>query len=69
MTTLITAGLHRDVFHRGFVHVVWKDDPEKCLGLLVPSDWAFERLKSETEKAIRAFAKELESAIIESPET
>jgi hypothetical protein len=49
--------------------VVWKDDPEKCLGLLVPSDWAFERLKSETEKAIRAFAKELESAIIESPET
>ena len=32
MTTLIIAGLHRDVFHRGFVHVVWKVIRRSALG-------------------------------------
>ena len=66
MTTLVITGLHRDVFkNRSFVGVVWKDDPEKHLGLLVPPDCTPEQLKSETEKAVRALAKELESATIE----
>jgi hypothetical protein len=41
-----------------------QDDPEKRLGLPVPSDCTPEQLKSETEKAVRALAKELESATI-----
>jgi hypothetical protein len=66
MATLVITGLHRDVFrHRSFVTVTWKNDPEKRLGLPVPPDCPPEQLRSEAEKAIRALAKELESATIE----
>ena len=66
MATLIITGLHRDALtNRSFVTVKWKDDPEKRLGLPVPADCTPEQLKAETEKAVRAFAKELESATIE----
>lgn len=66
MATLIITGLHRDVFrNRSFVTVMWKDDAEKRLGLPVPSDCTPEQLKSETEKAVRALARELASATIE----
>jgi hypothetical protein len=66
MTTLKITGLHRDVLkNRSFVTVVWEDDPEKQLGLLVPPDCTLEQLKTETEKAVRALADELASATIE----
>lgn len=66
MATLIITGLHHDVFRsRSFVTVSWQDDPEKRLGLPVPFDCTREQLKSETEKAVRALAKELESATIQ----
>jgi hypothetical protein len=68
MTTLVIEGLHRDVLKkRSFVTVTWKDDSEKRLGLLVPFDCQLDALKAETEKAVRALAKELQTATIEGP--
>jgi hypothetical protein len=65
MTTLIIGSLLRDVFkERSVVTLTWEDDPEKRLGLVVPFDCTLENLKAETENAVRAFAKELESATI-----
>ena len=66
MATLIITGLHHDVFRdRTFVTVTWKDDPEKRLGLPVPSNCTLGEVRTETEKAVRALAKELESATIQ----
>ncbi len=66
MTTLVITALHRDVFkNRSFVTVCWKDNPEKRLGLPVPLDCARDQLKAEAEKAVRALARELETATIE----
>ena len=68
MTTLIIEGLHRDVLkNRSFVTVTWKGEPEKRLGLPVPFDCQLDVLKIETEKAVRALAKELEAATIQGP--
>jgi hypothetical protein len=68
MTTLIIEGLHRDVLkNRSFVTVTWKGEPEKRLGLPVPFDCQLDALKTETEKAVRALAKELETATIQGP--
>jgi hypothetical protein len=65
MTTLVITGLFHDLGKkRSHVTVVWEDDPEKRLGLPVPFGCTLEQLSSETEKAIRAFSKELESATI-----
>ena len=67
MTTLIIGSLLRDaVKERSVVMLTWEDDPEKRLGLVVPFDCTPENLKAETEKAVRALAKELESATIRS---
>jgi hypothetical protein len=55
MAVLKIEGLHRDVLrNRSFVTVVWKDDPEKRLGLPVPFDCQLDDLKAETEKAVEA---------------
>jgi len=68
MTTLIIEGLHRDILkNRSFVTVTWKDEPEKRLGLPVPFDCQIGALEAETEKAVRALAKELETATIQGP--
>jgi hypothetical protein len=65
MTTLVITGLFHDLSKkRSHVTVVWEDDPEKRLGLPVPFGCTLEQLSSETEKTIRAFSKELESATI-----
>jgi hypothetical protein len=67
MTTLIIGNLLRDaVKERSVVMLTWEDDPEKRLGLIVPFDCTLENLKAETEKAVRALAKELGSATIRS---
>jgi hypothetical protein len=68
MTTLTIDGLNRDVLKkRSIVTLKWKDDPEKRLGLTVPFDCTSDTLRAEAEKAVRALAKELESATIEGP--
>jgi hypothetical protein len=68
MATLKTEGLSRDVLrNRTYVTVVWKDDPEKQLGLPVPLDCTFDALRAETEKALQALIRELQSATIEGP--
>jgi hypothetical protein len=61
-------GLNRDVIrNRAFVDITWEDDPEKRLGLPVPFDCQLDNLKAETERAVKALVKELDSATIEGP--
>ncbi len=68
MTTLIIDGLNRDVLkRRSIVTLKWENDPEKRLGLPVPFDCVLDTLRAEAEKAVRALAKELESATIQGP--
>ena len=68
MTTLIIDGLNRDVLkRRSIVTLKWENDPEKRLGLPVPFDCPLDTLRAEAEKAVRALAKELESATIQGP--
>ena len=69
MTTLIIGNLYRDLTNkRSVVTLTWEDEPEKRLGLILPFDCAPENLKAETEKAVRALAKELETATIQGAE-
>jgi len=68
MTTLIIDGLNRDVLkRRSIVTLKWENDPEKRLGLPVPFDCPLDTLRAEAEKAVRALAKELETATIQGP--
>jgi hypothetical protein len=68
MTTLTIEGLNRDVLKkRSIVTLKWENDPEKRLGLVVPYDCTLDNVRAEAEKAIRALAKELESATIQGP--
>jgi hypothetical protein len=65
MTTLIIGNLFRDLTNkRSVVTLTWEDEPEMRLGLILPFDCTFENLKAETEKVVRALAKELETATI-----
>lgn len=68
MTTLKIINLHHDDFSnkRSLVTFHWEDNPEKRLGLVIPFGCTLENLQAEAEKAIRALAKELKSATIES---
>lgn len=67
MTKLKITNLLRDFSNRrSLVTVQWENDPEKRLGLILPFDCKHEELKAETEKAVRALAKELETATIAS---
>jgi hypothetical protein len=68
MATLRIDGLNRDPLKkRSIVMLKWEDDPEKRLGLLVPFDCTLDNLRTEAEKAVRALAKELETATIQGP--
>jgi len=68
MTNLVITGLHHDTARqRSFVYVVWKDDPEKNLGLIVPFGCSLDDVKTEAEKAVKQLAIELASATIASP--
>jgi hypothetical protein len=63
----VISGHYSDVVkNRPHVTVIWEDEPEKRLRLPVPFDCKIDDLKAETEKAVRALAKELESATIRS---
>ena len=68
MATLIIDALNRDVLKkRSIVTLKWENDPEKRLGIVVPFDCTLDTLRVEAEKAVRALAKELESATIQGP--
>ena len=68
MATLIIDGLNRDVLKkRAIATLKWENDPEKRLGIVVPFDCTLDTLRVEAEKAVRALAKELESATIQGP--
>jgi hypothetical protein len=68
MATLRIDSLNRDPLKkRSIVMLKWEEDPEKRLGLLVPFDCTLDNLRTEAEKAVRALAKELETATIQGP--
>ena len=68
MTELLITGLHHDLSRkRSFVHFVWKDDPEKHLGLDVPFDCTLDSLRDEAEKALKALSEEIASATVAMP--
>jgi hypothetical protein len=65
MKNLQIVGLFHDTGRKlSFVTVQWQDDPEKQLGLAVPFGCQLDDLKAESEKAIKALAKEIESATV-----
>jgi len=68
MTELMITGLHHDLTKkRSFVYFVWKDDPEKRLGLDVPFQCTLDNLPDEAKKALDALSDELASATIATP--
>ena len=68
MTELLITGLHHDLTKkRSFVYFVWKDDPEKRLGLDVPFQCTLDNLPDEAKKALKALSEELASATIATP--
>jgi hypothetical protein len=68
MTELLITGLHHDLSKkRSFVHFVWKNDPDKRLGLDVPFQCTLDNLPDEARKALKALSEELASATIATP--
>jgi len=68
MTELLITGLHHDLNRkRSFVHLQWKDDPEKRLGLDVPYNCTLEQLPTEAKKALLALSEEIASATATAP--
>ena len=68
MAELMITGLHHDLTKkRSFVYFVWKDDPEKRLGLDVPFQCTLDNLPDEAKKALNALSDELASATIATP--
>jgi hypothetical protein len=65
MTNLIITGLFHDTSRkRSVVSIQWESDPEKRLGLVVPFGCKLDDLKGETEKDVKALAKEIETATV-----
>ena len=68
MTELLITGLHHDLSKkRSFVHFVWKNDPDKRLGLDVPFQCTLDNLRDEARKALKALSEELASATVATP--
>ena len=68
MTELLITGLHHDLSKkRSFVYVVWKNDPDKRLGLDVPFQCTLDNLPDEARKALKALSEELASATVATP--
>ena len=68
MTELLITGLHHDLSKkRSFVHFVWKNDPEKRLGLDVPFQCTLDNLPGEAKKALMAASEGLASATVAMP--
>ncbi|MGA7071176.1 hypothetical protein [Bradyrhizobium sp.] len=68
MTELLITGLHHDLSKkRSFVHFVWKNDPDRRLGLDVPFQCSLDNLPVEAKKALKALSDELASAKVATP--
>jgi hypothetical protein len=68
MTELLITGLHHDLSKkRSFVYFVWKNDPDKRLGLDVPFQCASNDLPDEARKALKALSEALASATVATP--
>jgi hypothetical protein len=68
MTDLLITGLHHDLSKkRSFVYFVWKNDPDKRLGLDVPFQCSLDNLLDEAGKALKALSEELASATVATP--
>ena len=68
MTELLITALHHDLSRkRSFVHFVWKNDPEKRLGLDVPFQCSLDNLPDEARKALKTASDELASATLATP--
>jgi hypothetical protein len=55
----VTGLFHDFVNKRSSVSVVWDNEPEKRLNLLVPYGCTLETVQAEAEKAVRALASEI----------
>ena len=65
MTELLIVGLYHDLSKkRSNVQFVWKNDPDKRLGLDVPFQCTPEDLPDEARKALKALSEELASATV-----
>jgi hypothetical protein len=65
MAILVITGLFHDTSRkRSFVSIHWQEDPEKRLSLPVPFGCKLDDLKAEAERAIKALAKEIDSATV-----
>jgi hypothetical protein len=65
MTELLITALHHDLIKkRSYVHFVWKNDPEKRLGLDVPFQCSLDDLPDEARKALKAASDDLASATV-----
>ena len=68
MTELLITGLHHDLSKkRSFAHFVWKNDPDKRLGLDVPFQCTLDNLPDEAKKALITLSEELASATVAMP--
>jgi hypothetical protein len=68
MTELLITALHHDLSKkRSYVHFVWKNDPEKRLGLDVPFQCSLDDLPDEARKALKAASDDLASATVAVP--
>jgi hypothetical protein len=68
MTELLIVGLYHDLSKkRSSVQFLWKDDPEKRLGLDVPFQCSLNILPDEARKALKALSEELASATVSTP--
>jgi hypothetical protein len=57
-TELLITGLHHDLSRkRSFVHFIWKNDPERRLGLDVPFECTLDNLPDEARKTLKALSK------------
>jgi hypothetical protein len=68
MTELLITGLHHDLSKkRSFVYFVWKNDPDRRLGLDVPFQCTLDNLPDEARKTLKALSEELASATVATP--
>ena len=68
MTELLIVGLYHDLSKkRSNVQFVWKNDPDKRLGLDVPFQCSLDILSNEARKALKALSEELASATVATP--
>jgi len=68
MSTLLLTHLNHDLTNNtSYVHVVWSDDPNRRLGMVVPFGTTLADAEREAVAAVRALSAELAAAEIVAP--